>query len=269
MLVLRNVSKTFGDGKSSRLVKALDGFSLTVKDGEFCVLIGPSGCGKTTVLNLVAGFEKADGGSVQLEDKAFDPADAGYPEFGKGGRMSDITGPGRDRGYVFQDYALFPWKTVLGNVAFGIEREVLPLGGGDFTGKELALWFIDIVGLRGFENAYPHTLSGGMQQRVAIARALAANPEILLMDEPFGALDAQTRKTMQGELTRIWEETNKTILFVTHSVIEAAYLADKIVVMTERPGSVKAEIPVTLERPRGYTEEHYLDIRAQVLKEME
>jgi len=272
MLILRNVSKSFGDGRKTQMVQALDGFSLEVADGEFCVLIGPSGCGKTTVLNLVAGFEKPDAGDVAL----LEPPGSNGTITWTGGWVP-VRAPGRDRGYVFQNYALFPWKTVLGNVRLGQtslyqgqrNRKGLRLVRHRRGEKKSAQFWVDYVGLQGFEHAYPHTLSGGMKQRVAIARALAAMPEILLMDEPFGALDAQTRKKMQGELTKIWEESEKTILFVTHSVIEAVYLADKIAVMTERPGRVEEEIQVDLPRPRDYTDEAYLQVRKEVLGVME
>jgi NitT/TauT family transport system ATP-binding protein len=239
-----DVSKTFGSGNSR--VTAISDLNLEVKENEFTVLVGPSGCGKSTFLCLVAGFEKPTSGQVLLDGKP-------------------ITKPGPDRGFVFQEFALYPWRTVLGNVMFGLE-----IGGASKEeAKEKSIHYIKMVGLEGFENAYPHTLSGGMKQRVAIARAIAYDPEVLLMDEPFGSLDAQTRKVMQGELTRIWEEMRKTVIFVTHSVIEATYLADRIVVMTARPGKVKGIIHVDLPRPRDYTGEEYLSIRKEVLDLLE
>ncbi|MFX0206622.1 MAG: ABC transporter ATP-binding protein, partial [Candidatus Hodarchaeota archaeon] len=217
-----NVSKIFGDGKNS--VIALNDLNLTMKAGDFNVIVGPSGCGKSTFLYMLAGFEKPTSGEIQLK---------GHP----------ITEPGPDRGIVFQEYALFPWRTVIGNVAFGIERA----GFKKSEAEQQAQHYIDLVGLSGFEKAYPHTLSGGMKQRVAIARALAYHPDVLLMDEPFGSIDAQTRKIMQQELIRLWqeiekEEEKKTVVFVTHSVIEAVFLADRIFIMTSRPGKIKGII---------------------------
>ncbi|UCH69715.1 MAG: ABC transporter ATP-binding protein [Candidatus Bathyarchaeota archaeon] len=239
-----DVSKTFGSGKNE--VVAISEFNLEVKENEFTVLVGPSGCGKSTFLYLVAGFEKPTSGKILLDGKT-------------------ITKPGPDRGFVFQEFALYPWRTVIGNVMFGLEIGGVPKE----TAKKRAMHYIEMVGLEGFENAYPHTLSGGMKQRVGIARAIAYDPEVLLMDEPFGSLDAQTRKVMQGELIRIWEEMKKTLIFVTHSVIEATYLADRIIVMTARPGKVKGVIEVDLPRPRDYTGEKYLMIRKKVLDLLE
>ncbi|NIP67007.1 ATP-binding cassette domain-containing protein, partial [Candidatus Bathyarchaeota archaeon] len=181
---------------------AIQDLNLRVEEKELTVIVGPSGCGKSTFLYMVAGFEKPTSGKILLDGKP-------------------ITKPGPDRGFVFQEFVLYPWRTVLGNVTFGLEIA----GISKEKAEKRAMSYIELVGLEGFENAYPHTLSGGMKQRVGIARALAYNPEVLLMDEPFGSLDAQTRKFMQGELIRIWEELKKTVLFVTHSVIEATYLA--------------------------------------------
>ena len=241
---IKGVSKTFGKG--DRQVTALDDVDLSFRDGEFVILIGPSGCGKSTLLYLIAGFESPTSGRILLDEE-------------------EIRRPGPDRGFVFQDYALFPWKTVLGNVMFGLRRNGVPLA----EARRIAMEHIRMVHLQGFEHAYPHTLSGGMKQRVGIARALAYNPKVLLMDEPFGALDAQTRKLMQQEMVSIWEAARKTVVFVTHSVIEAVYLGDRIVVMTARPGSVKGIVDVDVARPRKYTEEHYLHIRKQVLALLE
>lgn len=241
---LRTVSKSFQTG--SAVLQALVNINLTVEPGELIVLIGPSGCGKSTLLNLLAGFEPVSDGVMQLD---------GRP----------IEGPGPDRGFVFQDYALFGWRTVLGNVSFGLESQGLPRR----QARAIAMQYIRLVGLEGFEDAYPHTLSGGMKQRVGIARALAYDPKVLLMDEPFGALDAQTRKYMQAELVRIWGQAQKTIIFVTHSVIEAVYLADRIVVLTSRPGRVKDIIPIDLPRPRDYTGEGFLERRAVVLASLD
>lgn len=244
VIEIQNVRKTFGKG-STRVV-ALESVNLDIRDGEFTVLIGPSGCGKSTLLYLLAGFEQPTEGRILLDDAPIDK-------------------PGPDRGFVFQDYALFPWKTVLGNVMFGL----LNNGWSKREAKEIALEHIELVNLSGFEDAYPHTLSGGMKQRVGIARALAYNPKVLLMDEPFGALDAQTRKYMQRELVTIWQRAQKTVVFITHSVIEAVFLADRIVVMTARPGTIKGEVTVNLPRPRNYTGDVYLSVREEVLDLLE
>ena len=244
IIEIRDVRMVFGKGKGQ--VVALDRVNLNVDNGKFTVLIGPSGCGKSTLLYLIAGFEKPTTGTILLD---------GVP----------IEKPGPDRGFVFQDYALFPWKTVLGNVMFGLIHN----GWSKSDARKRALEYINLVHLSGFEHAYPHTLSGGMKQRVGIARALAYEPKVLLMDEPFGALDAQTRKHMQQELVGIWEKTGGTVVFVTHSVIEAVYLADQVVVMTARPGKVKGYVDVDLPRPREYTEEHYLGFRRMVLNLLE
>ncbi len=234
------VNKTFGRGKGK--VIAISNLNMRVEEKEFTVLVGPSGCGKSTFLYMVAGFERPTSGKILLDGQS-------------------IEKPGPDRGFVFQEFVLYPWRTVLGNVTLGLEIA----GMKKEEAQEDAMRYIEMVGLRGFEDKYPHTLSGGMKQRVGIARALAYDPEVLLMDEPFGSLDAQTRKVMQGELIRIWEEMKKTVIFVTHSVIEATFLADKIVVMTARPGKVKGIVDVDLPRPRDYTGRKYLKIRKQVL----
>jgi len=231
------------DGRS---VVALDALDLVVRPNEFTVVVGPSGCGKTTLLYLVAGFEKPTAGRVLL-------------------RGSEVSGPGRDRGVVFQDLALFPWRTVLGNIAFGLE-----IGGlARNRASEAAREYVRLVGLQGFEDAYPNTLSGGMKQRVALARTLACEPEVLLMDEPFGALDVQTRRLMQEELVRIWEARRKTVIFVTHSVSEAVYLGDTIHVMTARPGTVKGVVNMDLPRPRDARDNRVLDKRGEVLALLE
>ncbi len=244
IISVEGLSKLFGKG--DRQVEALRDVELSVQEGEFAVLIGPSGCGKSTLLYMMAGFELPTAGRILLDGQ-------------------EIRKPGPDRGFVFQDYALFPWKTVLGNVMFGLLRN----GVARRDARQIAMEHISMVHLQGFEHAYPHTLSGGMKQRVGIARALAYNPKVLLMDEPFGALDAQTRKLMQQEMVSIWEAAQKTVVFVTHSVIEAVYLADRVIVMTARPGSVKGIVDVDAPRPRAYTEEHYLHIRQDVLALLE
>ncbi len=237
---IRNVSKTFRDARRGVDVPALERVSLSVSDREFVSILGPSGCGKSTLLYIVAGFVPAAAGEVQVD---------GRP----------VTGPGRDRGIVFQEYALFPWQTVLGNVRYGLR-------GGDPAAEEArAREFIAKVGLAGFEHHYPRELSGGMKQRVALARTLAYNPDILLMDEPFGALDTQTRFLMQEELLRIWEANQKTILFVTHSVEEAVVLSDRVVVMTARPGTVKRSVEIPFKRPR-VVEDLMHDVAAMELR---
>lgn len=209
-------------------ISALKDINLDVKQGEFMVIVGPSGCGKSTLLDLLAGLTKPSSGQILLDGKA-------------------ITGPNLDRGIVFQQYALFPWKTTLANVEFGLEAKGVPRK----ERREKALAFLHLVGLKGFENRYPHEISGGMKQRVAIARSLAYDPEVLLMDEPFAALDAQTRETLQSELLRIWEATKKTIIFITHGIEEAVYLGQRVAVMTSRPGRIKQVIDIPFQSRRS------------------
>jgi len=207
---------------------ALDNINLQVEDGEFVTIVGPSGCGKTTFINLCDGLLKPTAGHITIDGK-------------------QVTGPGNDRGMVFQDSCLMPWRTVFKNVIFGLECQGLDNG----EGQERARNFIKLVGLQGFEDHYPHELSGGMQQRCNLARALTVDPKILIMDEPFAALDAQTREIMQLELLRIWDEARKTILFITHQINEAIYLADRVIVFGARPGKVKQTIKINIPRPRG------------------
>ena len=209
---------------------ALDNVNLAVDDGEFVCIVGPSGCGKTTFINIADGLLQATGGRIVLDGKV-------------------VTEPGRDRAMVFQDACLMPWRTVLKNVIYGLEMQ--NRAGDD--GQKLAQSFINLVGLQGFEEHYPHELSGGMQQRCNLARALTVDPEILIMDEPFAALDAQTREIMQQELLRIWREAKKTVLFITHQINEAIYLADRVIVFTARPGLVKDIVKVDIPRPRALT----------------
>ena len=253
---IAGLSKVFR--KDKRQVVAIDGFDLRVGHGEFVCLLGPSGCGKTTVLRIVAGLDQKTSGSVRVH-----AADAhgppGPPE------LTEVNGAGRDRGMVFQEFALFPWRTVRKNIEFGLEMRNMPEGERVKVSTDL----IELVGLKGFEDSHPKELSGGMKQRVAIARALANDPEVLLMDEPFGSLDAQTRNLMQKELLRIWSAKKKTVLFVTHSVEEAVFLADRIVIMTARPGKVREIISVPLDRPRDRTSREFIDIRSKVLTELE
>lgn len=205
----------------------LDDFNLQVREGEFLSILGPSGCGKSTFLNILAGLDRHDGGQILID---------GEP----------VKGRSFDRGLVFQGYALLPWRTVLENLEIGLEIRNIP----KTERKEIAQRYLSIVGLSAFANRYPHQLSGGMRQRVSIARVLAYQPELLLMDEPFAALDAQTRETLQLELINIWEADKKTIVFITHSIDEAILLSDRVAVMTARPGTVKEIIEVALPRPR-------------------
>ncbi len=221
---IRGVSKTYASERGP--VLALQGTDLTVNEGEFVSIVGPSGCGKSTLLYVVGGFLAADG-EVVIDG-------------------SPITGPGTDRGVVFQEYALFPWLTVRDNIGYGLERQRVTASERDKIVSRL----VGVIGLSGFENRYPRELSGGMKQRVAIARTLACDPAILLLDEPFGALDAQTREIMQDELLRIWLETRKTVLLVTHDVTEAVYLSNRICVMSARPGQIIEEFTVALDRSR-------------------
>lgn len=243
-IAIEGLSKVFKKGRSE--VVALEGFDLSLQEGEFVCLLGPSGCGKTTVLRIVAGLETKTGGSILINGR---PVEA----------------PGPDRGMVFQEFALFPWRSARRNAEFGPEVMGVPLEVRNETSRRL----LELVGLKGFEDAHPGQLSGGMKQRVAIARALANDPAVLLMDEPFGSLDAQTRNLMQKELLRIWSATRKTILFVTHSVDEAVFLADRIVVMTVRPGKVREVIPVSLPRPRDRTSAEFIAVRGKVLAELD
>jgi len=212
-----------GDGR----LLALDGVSLKVMDGEFVSIVGPSGCGKTTFLAVVDGLIPATAGRILVD-----------------GRI--VEEPGPDRAVVFQDASLLPWRNVLGNVVYGLECRGMKAR----AARERAQRYIDLVGLSGFEQHYPHALSGGMQQRVNLARALAMDPQVLLMDEPFAALDAQTRELMQEELLQIWLKARKTVLFITHQIDEAIYLADRVVVFSGRPGRVKEIVEVAIERPR-------------------
>src|ERR1700730_16268126 len=208
-----------------RPVLALDDVSLAVGAREFVALLGPSGCGKSTLLYLIGGFLPNEAGTISVEGKT-------------------VFAPGPDRGIVFQHFALFPWKTVRANILYGLERQGLPRA----EREQRAQAFIDLVGLRGFEDSFPSQLSGGMKQRTAIARTLAFDPSILLMDEPFGALDAQTRSLMQTELLGIWKRTPKTVIFVTHDVQEAVYLAERVAVMSARPGRIKAIVDTNFDK---------------------
>jgi NitT/TauT family transport system ATP-binding protein len=227
-------------------VQAIDRASIRVAASEFVCIVGPSGCGKSTLLNIMAGFLTPTLGEIRIGGKP-------------------VTGQGMDRGVVFQDFAqLFPWRTALGNVAFGLEMK----GVGKAERERIALAQLALVKLEKFAHSYPHHLSGGMQQRVAIARALAYNPAVLLMDEPFAALDALTRDAMQRLLAEVWRETRKTVVYVTHNVAEAVYLADRVVVMTPHPGRVKTEVPITLARPRDPLSVAFLQAQKDLLRHL-
>jgi ABC-type nitrate/sulfonate/bicarbonate transport system ATPase subunit len=243
VLSVQAVSKTFPGG-----TVALQATDLRVEENDFITILGPSGCGKSTLLRMVAGLDTPTGGSIALDGR-------------------QVTGPGADRGMVFQSYTLFPWLTVLQNVCFGLREKGMPLA----QQHEIARPFLAKVGLSQFEHHYPKQLSGGMQQRTALARALANAPRILLMDEPFGALDHQTRELMQELLLGIWEEERKTVLFVTHDIDEAIFMANRVVVMSARPGRIKCDIPVPLAHPRHYamkTTPAFAELKAQLTEEI-
>jgi NitT/TauT family transport system ATP-binding protein len=227
-------------------VPGVAGVSIDIEASEFLCIVGPSGCGKSTLLNMIAGFLAPTKGEIRIGGKA-------------------VNGHGLDRGVVFQDFAqLFPWRTALGNVSFGLEMK----GIGRTEREQIALGQLKLVKLEKFAHAYPHHLSGGMQQRVAIARALAYNPSVLLMDEPFAALDALTRDDMQRLLAEVWRETRKTVIYVTHNVAEAVYLADRVVVMSAHPGMVKAEVPIGLARPRDPLSVEFLEYQKVLLRQL-
>jgi NitT/TauT family transport system ATP-binding protein len=224
----RNVNLTFRPPNRGP-VRALQGFDIEVHEGEFLSIVGPSGCGKSTFLNVLLGLIKPDSGDLTLDGKR-------------------ISGPGTDRAMVFQEFGLLPWRTVQNNIELGLELKGVAVE----TRRSISARLVAMVGLGGFEGHYPHELSGGMKQRVGLARALATDPDVLLMDEPFAALDAQTRDLMQVELLRIWQEARKTVLFVTHQIDEAIYLSDRVMVMTKRPGRAKKIFAIDLPRPRDY-----------------
>lgn len=232
-IVLRvdKLSKSYEDEYNNEFVTAIEEVSFNIERGDFVSILGPSGCGKTTVLNIIAGFLPQTSGKILLNDKP-------------------IRGPGPDRGVVFQSFALFPWKTVLQNTCFGLKVRGVPKA----EREQIAREHIAIVGLEGFENRYPHELSGGMRQRVGVARVLANEPEVMLMDEPFASIDAQTRMSLQQDLTAIWEKRRPTIFFVTHDVEEAVFLSNKIIVLSRRPSRVQEIIDVNIERPRAWND---------------
>ncbi len=230
-IIARNIRRVYQikrqPNEEATEFEAIKHLDLTVKQGEFLAIVGPSGCGKSTFLDMIAGLAQPSSGEIFMDGKL-------------------ITGPALDRGIVMQGYALFPWRTVRKNVEFGLEIKKVP----QKDRKAISQQYIELVGLKNFEDRYPHELSGGMKQRVAIARALAYDPEVLLMDEPFAAVDAQTREVLQEELLRIWEKTKKTIVFVTHGIDEAVFLADRVAVMTAHPGTIKEIVTINLPRPR-------------------
>lgn len=245
-LKIDNVYKEY-EGRNGKMV-ALNGVTLDIKENEFICVVGPSGCGKSTLLNIIAGLLEPTSGAVYLDGK-------------------QIEGTGVERGVVFQQYALFPWRTVIKNVMFGLEMKKVPKN----EAEEIAKKYIEAVGLKGFENSYPKELSGGMKQRVAIARAYAANPEVLLLDEPFGALDAQTRVQLQTELLNTWEKEQKTCFFITHDVDEAIILAQRVIIMSARPGRIKRIVNIDIPYPRTQetkSEEKFLKLKAEIWNEV-
>jgi len=242
LITIDRVSRLFEDSKRGKPVVALEEVSVSVARNEFLCLLGPSGCGKSTLLNMIAGFDHPTTGSVTV-----------------GGQV--VTRPGADRGVVFQQANLMPWLPVWENVAFHLQMRGAPKA----ERREKAQRFIEMVGLRGFENHFPSELSGGMNQRVGIARALLMNPEVILMDEPFGALDEQTKMDMHGELVRIWRESQSTIVFVTHGIDEALALGTHVAVMSARPGRIRELLPIDLERPRDSTSPRFNDYKRHIL----
>jgi NitT/TauT family transport system ATP-binding protein len=247
LLRIENLSQSYADDYSREVTTAVGDVSFDIPEGQFVSLLGPSGCGKTTVLNIVAGFIRATSGSVTVAGR-------------------DVSGPGPDRGVVFQDFALFPWMTVESNVAFGLKMRGVPKA----ERTRLAHHMIDMVGLDGFAAKYPHELSGGMRQRAGVARVLATEPTMMLMDEPFASIDAQTRRVLQQEVLRIWESQKPTVLFVTHDVDEAIFMADRVIVLSPRPTRVQADIEVPLPRPRSWkwvqTDERFLGLRSELMQ---
>jgi NitT/TauT family transport system ATP-binding protein len=240
---IEHVSKEYAS--NGHMLKAVDDVSFNIRDEEFICIVGPSGCGKSTLLRMIAGLEPLSSGEIRIGDKK-------------------VTSPSPEIGFVFQEYTLFPWRNVQKNVEFGLElKKVAPADRARIASK-----YIDMVGLSRFKDSYPHQLSGGMRQRTAIARTLAVNPEVLLMDEPFGALDAQTRNILQEELLDIWHREKKKVLFVTHNVDEAVFLADKVIIFTARPGHIKDIVDIDIPRPRIRTETEVNKVRTTILKSL-
>jgi ABC-type nitrate/sulfonate/bicarbonate transport system ATPase subunit len=235
--VFRNIGMSFGD------VRVLDDINLDVRAGEFVCILGPSGCGKSTLLNIAGGFVKQNEGGVTIDGEA-------------------VTGPDPRRIFVFQERGVFPWLTVEQNIGFGLFRET------DAAKRERIAHYVQLVGLRGFEKSYPRELSGGMKQRLEVARALAVNPDVLYLDEPFGALDSITRLQMRRELLRIWEAERKTILFVTHDIEESVQLADRVVVLSARPGRVRRVVDIDIPHPRDLSDPRYIALRDEIFGEI-
>jgi len=245
-LKIDHLSQSYVDPYSKETMTAVGDVDFSIPEGQFVSLIGPSGCGKTTVLNIVAGFIQPTGGQVVVDDRT-------------------IESPGPDRGVVFQDFALFPWMTVEANIAFGLKMRGVPKSERRTRARQMA----ELVGLGGFEQKFPHELSGGMRQRAGVARVLATEPSIMLMDEPFASIDAQTRRVLQQEVLRIWSTQKPTVLFVTHDVEEAIFMSDRVVVLGNRPSTVQADITVDLPRPRTWKDvqsaPEFLRLRGQLL----
>ena len=244
-LEINNLTKVFVDSKTNEKLVALKDIHMKVKEGEFVCVVGPTGCGKTTLLKIIAGLERADEGEIFIDGETTEE-------------------PSPEKGMVFQEFALFPWRSIIKNVEFGLEYKGIP----PEERKKIAKKHLKLVDLTGWEDKYPFELSGGMKQRVAIARALANDPKILLMDEPFGSVDAQTRNILQDHILRIWERTGKTIVFVSHNIDEATYLADRVIVLTARPGHVKSVHNVGLPRPRDRTSIQFVKVRKKILKDV-
>ncbi len=244
-LSLRGLAKHY-ETADGRTIEALSPVDLEISPGEFLVVVGPSGCGKSTLLNILAGLTPPSAGEAWVGD-------------------IQVKGPDIDRGMVFQDYALFPWLDAVGNVEFGLERKRIPR----HARREIAMRYLEMVGLADFAEKRPRELSGGMRQRVAIARTFATEPSIIFMDEPFGALDALTRSHLQHQLLRIWQQHRKTVVFITHSVVEAIYLADRIVLMTARPGRIKSALKVELAHPRDPTSDDFRSIERRVYADLD
>jgi len=236
-VAIRNVTMRFGE------MPVLEDISLDVRDGEFVCILGPSGCGKSTLLNIVGGFVQPTSGNVMIDDER-------------------VTGPDPRRIFVFQERGVFPWLTVEGNIGFGLFRLA------DEEKRNRIAYYVQLVGLRGFEHAYPRELSGGMKQRLEVARALAVNPDVLYLDEPFGALDSITRLQMRRELLRIWQAERKTVLFVTHDIEESVQLADRVVVMSQRPAHIQRIVDIDIEHPRDLSSPRYIELRDSIFAEI-
>lgn len=241
-LEIKNLSKTFLDTERGETISAIEDINLSVADGEFVSIIGPSGCGKTTVLRIIAGLEPATSGEVLINGSTRDTA-------------------WQHVGFVFQEYALFPWRTVSENIQFGLEIKGLP----EAERRATALAYSKQFGIQGFEQRFPRELSGGMQQRVAIARTLANDPAIMLMDEPFGALDSQTRSQMQTFLLQVWQQSRKTVLFITHNIDEAVFLSQRVIGFSQRPGRIQLSLPVDLAYPRDITTDEFNRFRREII----